>query len=62
TNLNSQLLETINQTGKAFLSHTTLKGKYVIRFCIAQRTTQEEHVKRTWKLVTEKAEELLKQQ
>ena len=59
--LNRRLLESVNKTGKTRLSHTTLKGKYVIRFCIAQRTTKEEHVKRVWKLVTEKAEKLLKQ-
>jgi hypothetical protein len=43
------------------LSHTTLKGKYVIRFCIAQRTTREEHVGRIWKLITEKTEKMLEQ-
>ena len=59
--LNKQLLESINQTGKTFLTHTILKGKYVIRFCIAQRTTKEEHVRRTWELITKKAEKLLKQ-
>jgi aromatic-L-amino-acid decarboxylase len=59
--LNMRLLESVNQTGKTLLSHTTLKGKYVIRFCIAQRTTREEHVGRIWKLITEKAEKILEQ-
>ncbi|MCW4034859.1 MAG: pyridoxal-dependent decarboxylase, partial [Candidatus Bathyarchaeota archaeon] len=59
TELNKQLLESVNKTGKTFLSHTVLKGKYVIRFCIAQRTTKQEHVEKTWKLVTTKAEEIL---
>jgi aromatic-L-amino-acid decarboxylase len=58
--LNRQLLENVNQTGKTLLTHTTLKGKYVIRFCVGQRTTNTEHVIRTWKLITEKAEMLLK--
>jgi aromatic-L-amino-acid decarboxylase len=58
--LNRRLLESVNQTGKTLLTHTVLNDKYVIRFCIAQRTTEEEHVKRIWKLVTEKAEKLLK--
>jgi glutamate/tyrosine decarboxylase-like PLP-dependent enzyme len=53
--LNRQLLESVNQTGKTLLTHTTLKGKYVLRFCVAQRTTKEEHVSRIWKLITEKA-------
>lgn len=59
--LNRQLLESVNQTGRAFLTHTSLKGKYVIRFCVVQRTTREEHVRRTWELITAKAEEILEQ-
>ena len=58
--LNRQLLESINKTGKTLLTHTSLKGKFVIRFCIAQRTTTERHVRNIWDLVTKKAEELLK--
>ena len=58
-NLNRKLLEAVNKTGKTMLTHTVLKGKYVIRFCIASRTTKEEHVKKTWKLVTTQAEKLL---
>jgi aromatic-L-amino-acid decarboxylase len=57
--LNRRLLESVNQTGKTLLTHTTLKGMYVIRFCIAQRTTREEHVRRIWKLITAKTENLL---
>ncbi len=59
TELNKKLLDIVNKTGKTFLTHTTLKGRYVIRFCIAQRTTKEEHVERIWKLIVEKAEKLL---
>jgi len=59
--LNRRLLESVNQTGKTLLTHTMLKGRYVIRFCIAQRTTREEHVRRVWKLITEEAEKLLEQ-
>ena len=60
TELNKQLLENVNKTGKTFLTHTVLKGKYVIRFCIAQRKTKQEHVEKTWNLITTKAEEILK--
>jgi aromatic-L-amino-acid decarboxylase len=59
-NLNKKLLESVNRTGETFLTHTKLKGKYSIRFCIAQRTTKEEHVKRIWKLIVQKTEKMLK--
>lgn len=57
--LNERLLESINQTGKVFLTHTRLKGKYVLRMVIGQRTTQEHHVRNAWNLITKKAEKLL---
>jgi len=58
--LNQKLLESINQTGKVFLTHTTLRGKYVLRMAIAQRTTEERQVKAAWELIVAKARELLK--
>lgn len=58
--LNKKLLENINATGKVFLTHTTLRGKYVLRLAIGQRTTQERHVREAWDLIVKKAEELLK--
>jgi aromatic-L-amino-acid decarboxylase len=58
--LNKNLLDNINATGKVFLSHTTLRGRYVLRLAIGQRTTQERHVREAWDLVRSKARELLK--
>jgi aromatic-L-amino-acid decarboxylase len=53
--LNSKFLENINQTGKVFLTHTVLRGKYVLRMAIGQRTTDERHVREAWNLITAKA-------
>ena len=53
--LNARLLEAINHTGKVFLTHTVLKGKYVLRMMIGQRTTQEAHVRQAWELIRESA-------
>ncbi len=53
--LNAALLEKVNQTGRVFLTHTTLKGRYAIRMSIGQRTTQERHVRAAWDLITENA-------
>jgi len=60
SDLNKQLLESLNQTGKIFLTHTTLREKYVLRMAIAARTTQERHVRDAWELITSKAAEILK--
>lgn len=53
--LNKRLLESVNGTGKVFLTHTTLREKFVLRMAIASRTTQEQHVREAWDLITEKA-------
>ncbi|MFH1241815.1 MAG: pyridoxal-dependent decarboxylase [Pseudomonadota bacterium] len=56
--LNKKFHESLNKTGKVYLTHTSLKGKYAIRMAIGQRTTEEKHVKEAWDLIVAKAEEL----
>ncbi|TPV95426.1 MAG: hypothetical protein B7733_10000 [Myxococcales bacterium FL481] len=42
------LLETVNRSGRAYLSHTVVDGRYVIRICVAQSHTTREHVRALW--------------
>jgi aromatic-L-amino-acid decarboxylase len=51
--LNEKLLNKINESGKLFLSHTKLNGKYILRISISGLRTQEEHVSKAWKLIKE---------
>jgi aromatic-L-amino-acid/L-tryptophan decarboxylase len=53
---NRKLLERLNRTGKVFLTHTMLSGRYVLRFCVGQTYTREEHVRRAWELLQELAQ------
>jgi aromatic-L-amino-acid decarboxylase len=48
---NSQIMEQVNATGEAFLSHTKLNGRYTIRIAIGNLATAEKHVARVWELV-----------
>jgi len=41
---NAQLMERINHSGQAFLSHTRLRGKYTIRAAFGQPTVEQSHV------------------
>lgn len=52
---NRRLLERLNQTGKVFLTHTSLNGRYVLRFCVGQTFTEAEHVRRAWQLIQQAA-------
>lgn len=49
--LNEQLLESLNETGKVYFTHTKLNGKYTIRFVIGQTEVNESHVMKAWNLI-----------
>lgn len=48
---NKKLLSKINETGKIFMTHTTLRGNYTLRFAIGQRNTMERHINMAWDLI-----------
>jgi aromatic-L-amino-acid decarboxylase len=45
---NEELVARLNRSGELFLSHTRLKGRYVIRLAIGNERTTEEDVRRAW--------------
>ena len=57
--LNKELLERLNRTGKLLLTQTTLRGKYVLRMAIGSRLTEEKHVRKSWELIQATADEIL---
>ncbi len=48
---NQALLERINATGRIFLSHTVLNGKFVLRFAIGNHSTGRAQVERAWEII-----------
>ncbi len=52
---NLKLIERVNATGRAFLSHTVLHGKVVIRLAIGNMGTTREHVMDAWRLLRSEA-------
>ncbi len=46
------IVERVNATGRAYVTHTRLDGRYVIRANIGQAHTEERHVRALWDLVT----------
>jgi aromatic-L-amino-acid/L-tryptophan decarboxylase len=52
---NEALLARVNATGEAFLSHTRLDDRFVLRLAIGQERTTEAHVRRTWDVLRREA-------
>jgi aromatic-L-amino-acid decarboxylase len=57
-NLNEKLLDAVNQTGRVFLSHTKLRGKFGIRLAIGNLKTTWEDVALAWEIIQQKTKEL----
>jgi aromatic-L-amino-acid decarboxylase len=45
------MLDRVNATGRAFLSHTRLDGRHVIRFSVGAPGVGERHVDAAWDLI-----------
>jgi aromatic-L-amino-acid/L-tryptophan decarboxylase len=56
--LNRNLLEAVNVTGRVYLTHTSLGGRYTLRMSIGQSGTEERHVAAAWKLIQQTAIEV----
>ncbi len=54
---NAALIDAVNASGQAFLSHTRLNDRYAIRVAIGNQATRHEHVTRVWALLQAAAEQ-----
>lgn len=52
---NTNIINSINATGEAFLAGTKLNGKFVIRLAIGNVATSEKQIQRVWELVQQYA-------
>ncbi len=48
---NRQLLDSVNQSGKIYLTHTSLDDHFTLRMCVGQTNTNSEHVQHAWELL-----------
>ncbi|KAK0580205.1 hypothetical protein LWI29_037968 [Acer saccharum] len=53
------LLQKINASGKAYMSHAIVGGMYVIRFAIGASLTEDHHVTAAWKVVQQHLDAIL---
>lgn len=58
-NLNEKLLNQIQESGKLFLTHTKLDGKYTIRIVLGNTNLEQRHVDEAWRLIQKFANNLI---
>ncbi|MEP6924232.1 MAG: pyridoxal-dependent decarboxylase, partial [Pyrinomonadaceae bacterium] len=58
---NERLMNEINASGKAYLSHTKLNGKFTLRLSIGSIHVTEDHIRKVWELLNEKKNNFLRQ-
>ncbi len=49
--LNEKIMNDINASGDAYLSHTKLNGKFTLRLSVGSIRVEEHHIKKVWDLV-----------
>ncbi len=59
--LNRRLIDQVNASGKIFLTHTALRGRYTLRLVVGQRTTEERHIREAWEIIRAAAGALLEE-
>ena len=56
--LNEKIMNDINASGEAYLSHTKLDGKFTLRLSVGSIRVEEKHLVKVWELLVQKEEEL----
>ena len=57
--INSEIVERINASGRAYLTQTKLRGRTVMRIGFGNVLTTEEHLRAAWELIQKTAEEIV---
>ena len=51
--LNERIMNDINASGDAYLSHTKLNGKFTLRLSVGSIRVEERHLEKVWKLLSD---------
>ncbi|MFL6466646.1 MAG: pyridoxal phosphate-dependent decarboxylase family protein [Pyrinomonadaceae bacterium] len=56
--LNERIMNEINKSGQAYLSHTKLNGRFTLRLSVGSIRVEERHLKKVWDLLNEQLRRL----
>ena len=48
---NRRIMDTVNNSGRAFMSHTSLNGRFTLRVAIGSPQTERHHIEELWNLI-----------
>jgi aromatic-L-amino-acid/L-tryptophan decarboxylase len=51
--LNERIMNSINSSGEAYLSHTKLNGKFTLRLSVGSIRVEERHIEKVWRLLNQ---------
>ena len=57
--LNSEIVERVNESGRAYLTQTKLNGRTVMRVGLGNVLTTEQHLRNAWQLIQKTAANIL---
>ncbi|MDQ3180879.1 MAG: pyridoxal-dependent decarboxylase [Acidobacteriota bacterium] len=55
--LNEKIMNAVNESGEAYISHTKLNGKFTLRVSIGNIRVEERHIEKLWDLLNQKLKE-----
>ncbi len=55
---NRRLLDQLNRSGKLYLTHAVLNGRFTLRLCVGQTWTEARHVEQAWQRIQQTAKDL----
>jgi aromatic-L-amino-acid decarboxylase len=56
--LNEQIMNDLNASGEAYLSHTKLNGKFTLRLSVGSIRVEQRHIEKLWRLLNEHLDRL----
>lgn len=59
--MNREIMDQVNASGEAFLSHTVLNGRFCLRIALGNLRTRWQHLERSWELLRQAGEGVLQE-
>jgi tyrosine decarboxylase len=59
--MNRVLMDWLNRSGKAYLAHTVVGNRFVLRFAVGSSLQEERHVRSAWELIKKTTAQIIEE-